>query len=143
MNEIKIIEWKGWCFSVKPFTPRVYFALSEGVYAETQNGAYLSGGKKVAIETLLVPLDTASKIALDSGTLVNSLFDAETDAEAAFGIMETLGFLSTEYMERGTRLLSAQKDLDSSILQTPKPSTLESQMDSETAQDSSGAVEAT
>lgn len=141
MEEKKIIEWKGWRYSAKPFTPRVYFELSEGIYAQSQSGAYLSGSKRIAIEKLLIPLDDASKTALLTGKLVASLFDEETDSEGAFGVMETLGFLSTDYMERGTKLLSAQKDLGSSLL--AKPLTSESPTNTATEPDFSGAAEAT
>jgi hypothetical protein len=144
MTPSNVIEWNGWRYSVKPFTPRTYFELSEKIYSEGQQGLIFSGTNRVGIETLLVPLDNPSSKALHSGMLVDSLYDAGEDTQAAaFEVLRAVGFLSNSYVERGQALLKEQKDLNKDILQTPKPSKSESPTNTETAPGSSGPAEAT
>jgi hypothetical protein len=143
MNIPEVITWKHWKYAVKPFTPRVYFQIAERLYADNEEGRVLSGPRSAAAELLLKPLDNPSQIALNTGALVDSLFDEAEDVEGAIRFGEMLSFLSTDYVNRGNKLIASAKDLDAQLLRKAEPSNPQSPDSTPNESDTSGPAEAT
>lgn len=119
---IETLTWKGFTYTVKPFTLDAFYTFCERVAIAKENGRMLRGAFESGCSTLLLGSNAEAQSYADSGKLAKDILNSE-DVTAAAAFKGRVDFLSIAFAKRGQELTASAPDLtDTSIPKTPKAS---------------------
>jgi len=107
---IETLTWKGFTYSVKPFTLDTLYSLWETIGTVQDSGRMLRGVFEGACQTLLSGNSKEAHAYLISGELAKAVLTSE-DVEAAIAFKGRVDFLSQSFTNRGQELMKSAPDL--------------------------------
>lgn len=113
---IETLTWKGFTFTVKPFTLGTLYDLWEGIGDAAEGGKMITGTFQSNCKVLLVGSDKAANGFLLSGELAKSILDSE-DVEQAMAFKNRIDFFTNSFTTRGQRLMESAPDLKDQLVQ--------------------------
>ena len=113
---VKTLTWKGYTYTVKPFTLGNYFSLIEGVSEGSSDGMNLSLIFRNTCKAVLQGVTPKDQAFLIADGLSNEILNAEEDIQAASDFKEEVDELSKNFISRAAALKKSAPDLTDKLV---------------------------